>query len=229
MDDLPTTPRSRPPRIVIADDHPVYLGGLRALLGTTDMEVVGEAANGFEALEVVKRTRPDLALLDIRMPGLSGLETLRRIKDQAPRVSVILVTAFQSERYLVDAVLGGASGFVLKSDPPEELIRTVRETLSGHHAPCGAWWEDLLQRFRTGPESREPKKAPEILSEKELEVLQYLVHGFSDGEIARMGRMSGGTVRAHCSHAFKKLDVSDRTQAVLLGLREGWLHLEEEP
>jgi len=213
--------RAKPARIVIADDHELARAGLRAML--TDQrgfELVGEASNGQEALLLCRRLQPDLALIDVRMPGMDGLSTCRAIKQECPATSVILVTMYANPEYLFEALKAGAAGYVLKDVSQRELISAVQKVLHGESILNQELVARLLQRLASETQSREDLPAGR-LSPREREVLQLLTKGQTNREIARKLTVSVSTVKIHVEHILAKLGVSDRTQAAVRAIEMG--------
>ena len=215
--------RAKPARIVIADDHELARAGLRALL--TDQrgfELVGEASNGQEALQLCRRLQPDLALIDVRMPGMDGLSTCRAIKKECPATSVILVTMHANPEYLFEALKAGAAGYVLKDVSQHELISAVQGVLRGESILNQELVASLLQRLAKETQSREDLPSGR-LTPREREVLQLLTKGQTNREIAHKLTVSVSTVKIHVEHILAKLEVSDRTQAAVRAIEMGLL------
>jgi len=206
---------------VIADDHELARAGLRAML--TDQrgfELVGEASNGQEALLLCRRLQPDLALIDVRMPGMDGLSTCRAVKQECPATSVILVTMHANPEYLFEALKAGAAGYVLKDVSQRELISAVQKVLHGESILNQELVARLLQRLASETQSREDLPAGR-LSPREREVLELLTKGQTNREIARKLTVSVSTVKIHVEHILAKLGVSDRTQAAVRAIEMG--------
>jgi DNA-binding NarL/FixJ family response regulator len=209
-------------RILIADDEALVRGGLRMILDAqADFEVVGEAGDGRDALSMAAELAPDLVLMDIRMPGLDGLETTRRLlTDAGPKVLVL--TTFDLDEYVYEAIRAGASGFLLKTAPPEQLVGGVRAVMAGDALLSPQITRRLLDRFiqRPPPSAHRP---PELgdLSPRELEVLRLIADGHSNAEIAAALFLTEATVKTHVNHILTKLRVRDRVQAVGLAYRTG--------
>ena len=222
----------KPARLIIADDHALLRSGLRSMLyGEPDLEVVGEAADGAEALELCRRLEPDLVLMDVRMPKMDGLAATRAIKEEFPKTSVVMVTMQEDPDYLFEAVLAGAAGYVLKGVPPEQLTDAVRQVLDGEFLFNQRLTIDLL-RSMAGREkpSAPPSEAAasegsiaEPLTDRETEILRLLGHGQTNPQIARELVMSPGTVKNHVRDIIAKLGVSDRTQAAVRAMELGLL------
>lgn len=205
-------------RILIVDDHPVVRAGLAGLLSSQpDFEVVGEAGDGQEALNMLERLEPDVVLMDLRMPGMDGVSAIRRIRAQR-KSQVLVLTTFDTDAEIVQAVEAGATGYLLKDVAREELFRAVRLTAKGEAVLSPPIAARLLGRMRSASE--------EHLSNRELEVLGLVAKGFSNKEIARRLHISEATVKTHLLHTFGKLGVDDRTAAVTAALERGILRLE---
>ena len=213
--------RGKPARLVIADDHELARAGLRAMLSDQrGFELVGEASNGQEALQLCRRLRPDLALIDVRMPEMDGLTTCRAIKQECAATSVILITMHTNTDYLFEALKAGAAGYVLKEVSQRELITTVQKVLHGESILNQELMARLLQRLASEMPGQEDLP-PGRLSPREREVLQLLTKGQTNREIARKLTVSVSTVKIHVEHILAKLGVSDRTQAAVRAVEMG--------
>ncbi len=202
-------------RIVLADDHTLVRQGLRKYLETSaDMEVVGEAATGAEVLGEIEREQPDVALLDIRMPDMDGLQAAREIRDRFPQVGVVMLTAFDDRQFVVDAVRAGARGYVLKARDAEHLTQTLRLVASGNLVIDPDLVEVLADEIVAGTGG-----SREALSGREIEILQLLAFGHTNKDIAKKLFISPDTVKTHLEHIFQKLGAPDRTAAVAEGMR----------
>jgi DNA-binding NarL/FixJ family response regulator len=202
-------------RVVIADDQAMMRAGFRMILqAQPDIEVVGEAGDGVEAIEVAQRTSPDVVLMDIRMPRLDGVEATRRLAGQ----KVVILTTFGLDEYIVDTLRAGASGFLLKDAPPEELVRAVRAVAAGDALLSPSVTRQLLERLVPRLEAPERDSPPELqeLTGRELEVLRLMAQGLSNKEIASRLVVGEATVKTHVSHVLMKLGLRDRVQAVVL-------------
>jgi DNA-binding NarL/FixJ family response regulator len=208
-------------RVLIADDHPVVRTGLLGMLvAEPDLDPVGEAANGDEAVALAARLRPDVVLMDLRMPLLDGAAATARIREAAPATKVLVLTTYDSDADIVRAVEAGATGYLLKDAPRDELFRAIRAAARGRSLLAPAVAERLMARVRA--------PAGEDLSARELEVLRLVARGQSNAEIARHLHVSQATIKSHLIHAFQKLGVADRTAAVVALLRRGDLSLDDD-
>ncbi|AWR87112.1 response regulator [Meiothermus taiwanensis] len=206
-------------RILLVDDHPVVRAGLLGLLSSqADFKVVGEASNGLEALRLLEQVGVDVVLMDLRMPQMDGVTAIRQIRARFAGVQVLVLTTYDTDSEIVRAVEAGATGYLLKDVPREELFRAVRLCARGEAVLSPPVAARLLGRMR-GP-------AEEVLSVRELEVLALVAKGFSNKEIARELKISEATVKTHLLHTFDKLGVDDRTAAVTVALERGILRLE---
>jgi DNA-binding NarL/FixJ family response regulator len=205
-------------RIVIADDHPIFRAGLQGLLSAQeDFQVVGEAANGREAVSVVRHTRPDVLLVDLQMPELDGLHAIQEIRTAAPGTHVLVLTTYDSDGDILRAVEAGATGYLLKDTPREELFKAIRATARGESVLSPVVASKLVGRAR-GPAER-------ALSAREIEVLTLVARGVSNKIIGKDLRISEATVKTHLIHIFAKLGVDDRTAAVTAAMERGVLRL----
>jgi len=203
-------------RVLVADDQSMVRAGFRMLLtGEEDIEVVAEASNGLEAVEKAARFRPTVVLMDIRMPELDGLEATRRILADDDAARVLILTTFDLEEYIYEALRAGASGFVLKDDPPEQLIAAIRTVAAGDALLSPAVTTRVIEQFTRIPRFTPPKELQE-LSARERDVLRLLARGLSNGEIAHELYISETTVKTHVTHILQKLNLRDRVQAVVL-------------
>jgi DNA-binding NarL/FixJ family response regulator len=212
-------------RVVLVDDQALIRAGLRALLeAEDDLEVVGEAADGAAAVEVVTKTRPDVVLMDIRMPGVDGLEATRRIAaDPAlADVRVLMLTTFEVDEYVFEALRVGASGFLLKDEEPVELLRAVRVVAGGDSLLSPSVTRRVVETFASGPgPTAPPPSGLEELTERELEIVALVGTGLSNQEIAGHLTISPATARTHVSRAMLKLGARDRAQVVVFAYEAG--------
>jgi DNA-binding NarL/FixJ family response regulator len=216
-------------RIIFAEDHVLVREGTRQILDRQeDLEVVGEAADGIEAVELVRRLSPDLAILDISMPRMGGIEATKRIKEIAPKTSVLILTAYDDDQYVFALLEAGAAGYLLKDVSGDDLVRAVRAVHAGEPVLHPTIARKVLSRFAA--RRREPLPLPledDTLSQRELEVLRLAASGMSNAAIAQELGLSARTVQVHLTHIFAKLGVASRTEAVITALRRGWFTLEE--
>jgi two-component system response regulator DegU len=234
-------------KLLIADDHRLVRAGLRAQLeGEPDLVVVGEAENGQEALELCRSHAPDLILMDVRMPVMDGLEATRAIKQELPKVSILIVTTHESQEYLLEAIRAGAAGYVLKEATKQELLEAVREVLGGELPLDGRLAARLLKRLAeetkqrpTKPSDSSRSTAPtiegrpaegakppnealsEVLTPREIEILRLVAAGRTNREIAKELVISLTTVKTHMQRIIPKLEASDRTQAAVKAIGLG--------
>ena len=228
-------PGSAPTRVAIVDDHQLVREGLRDLLeDAPDIEVVGEAVNGHEALLLCSRLHPDLVLMDVRMPEMDGRAATREIKQRYPETSVMMVTMHENPDYLLEALKAGAAGYVLKDAPRDEVLTAVRRVREGESSLDPELAARLLRRLATedhGHSEARPAEGglpPDVLTPRELEVLGLVQRGRSNREVAEKLFISRGTVKRHIENIMAKLGVSDRTQAVVKALQLGILEFSEK-
>ena len=207
-------------RVLIADDHPVVRDGLRAMLHEEGIRVVGEVSNGRQAVDRLAALRPDVILMDIHMPDMDGLAATRLIKHDAPAVSVIVVTSFESKNYLRDAIAAGAAGYLLKGMSRSLLLESIRIVRDGGSMFDPKMLSDLLREVAEGG-SDVPAEALDALSDRERETLMLVAQGLTNREIADRLGYSVGTIKNVVQQVIEKLGVSDRTQAAVLGVRAG--------
>jgi DNA-binding NarL/FixJ family response regulator len=202
-------------RILLVDDHPLTRAALGALLRQHSFDVVGEAADGSQAIEAAERLEPDLVLLDLSMPGLDGLSALPRLREAAPACEVVVLTASGTEDNLLAAIRGGAAGYLLKSEPPARIAEFLRGVANGEAALSGAVARRLLERVReNGGRTGVPDEIARVLSARELEVLLLLDEHLGTDEIAKRLFISEHTVRSHVKSLLRKLGVSSRREAL---------------
>ncbi|MQA11360.1 MAG: response regulator [Pseudonocardiaceae bacterium] len=215
---------ARPLRVVLADDQDLVRAGFRVILGAENgIEVVGEAKDGLEAVAKSAELRPDVVLMDVQMPDVDGLEATRRILGSAAPASpvkVVILTTFDRDDYLFEALQAGASGFLLKNASPEELVESVRIVARGDALLSPEVTRRVIARF-TGPVPAAPARRPPELTDRELEVLVLLARGVSNAEIASELYLGETTVKTHVSRILTKLDLRDRTQAVVFAYEHG--------
>ena len=208
-------------RVLVADDQSMVRAGFRMLLsGEQDIDVVAEAGNGLEAVDKAGRFDPTVILMDIRMPELDGLEATRRILAVDAGARVLILTTFDLDEYVYEALKAGASGFVLKDDPPEQLIAAIRTVAVGDALLSPAVTKRVIKQFTRLPRPDPPKEFDD-LSEREREVFRLIAAGLSNSEIAQQLYIGDTTVKTHITHIFQKLKLRDRVQAVVLAYQTG--------
>jgi len=202
-------------RVMVADDHPVVREGLAALIGRQpDMSVVGEAANGQEAIELFRQQRPDVALMDLRMPQVDGIGAIQAIHTEFPNAHILVLTTYEGDEDIYRGLRAGAQGYLLKDTPREALLEAIRAASSGQTRLPAEMATKLAERLRS----------PEMTA-RELEVLQLIAAGHSNQEIAKALFIAESTVKAHVNSILSKLGVNDRTQAVMKAVKRGIIHL----
>jgi DNA-binding NarL/FixJ family response regulator len=210
-------------RVLVVDDHPVGRQGLMAILRfKPEIELVGEAADGAEAVQLILERQPDVVLLDLRLPQLSGIDVMRQVRPRAPAVRFLVLTTYDTDAYIAPALAAGAHGYLLKDATPDELMRAIRSLTQGG-APIEA---GVAARILTRAAGR---ASGESLSERELDVLRWLVTGASNKIIAARLNLSENTVRSHISHILQKLDVQSRGEAIAVAIQQGLVAVEPAP
>jgi DNA-binding NarL/FixJ family response regulator len=208
-------------RVLVADDQSMVRAGFRMLLsGEEDIEVVAEASNGLEAVEKAARFQPTVVLMDIRMPELDGLQAMRRILAADNAARILILTTFDLDEYVYEALRAGASGFVLKDDPPEQLLAAVRTVAGGDALLSPAITKRVIKQFIRIPQPT-PSKTFDDLTERELDVFRLIAGGLSNVEIGQELYISDTTVKTHITHILQKLNLRDRVQAVVLAYETG--------
>lgn len=214
-----------PIRILIADDHAIVRKGLRALLSTEPgIEVVGEAQNGREAIDLAQRLAPDVILMDLMMPEVDGLQATEAITSQRPTTRILVLTSFAGDDKIFPAIRAGALGYLLKDSGPDELVDAIRQVYHGESALHPSVARKLLREMAGGGARQQPVDA---LTEREVEILQHVAHGLSNRQISDLLTISEATVRTHVSNILAKLNLDSRTQAALYALRAGIASLED--
>ncbi len=211
-------------RVVIADDQPLVRAGLATMVGyADDLELVGEAESGADAVDLARRMRPDVILMDIRMPGLDGLEATRRITSdpELAGLRIIMLTTFDVDEYIYEALRSGASGFLLKDARPEDILQAVRVVADGEALLAPSVTRRLIERFAAQLQPAHPPGALDQLTERESEVLRLVAQGLSNAEIADRLYISLFTAKTHVSRILTKLDARDRAQLVVLAYEGG--------
>jgi len=224
-------------RVFIVDDHAIVRDGIRSLLATEpDIEVVGEAENGRDAVSKAQRLQPDIILMDLVMPEMDGIEAIRRIMARQPEARILVLTSFTAENKVFPAIKAGAMGYLLKDTGSEELVRAIHQVYRGESSLHPKIARVLLQEMSAerptrdvGHQPRLPGRPPTVdpLTEREMEVLKLVARGRSNREIAHQLLVADGTVRTHVSNILGKLHLASRTQATLYALREGLASLDD--
>ena len=217
-------------KVLIADDHALLRESMRNLLDRQDdIEVVGEASDGEEAVELASQLKPDIAVMDIVMPKLNGIEASKEIKKVSPSTAIIILTAYDDAQYVLGLLEAGAAGYLLKSARGSDVVAAIRAVREGESVLHPSIIAMLLKRAM-GIQTEENKgRGREKLTEREVEVLRLAALGLSNKEIAEKLSVTVRTVKAHISNLFAKMDVASRTEAILKAMREGWLELEKAP
>jgi DNA-binding NarL/FixJ family response regulator len=208
-------------RVLVVDDQPLVRSGFRMILDERpDLELVGEAENGAQALELARQLDPDVILMDVRMPELDGVEATRRLVERGTRARILVLTTFDLDEYVYASIRAGASGFLLKDVKPEELVDAIRVVAAGNSLFGPAATQRLLERFAA---EREPRQLRSLgqLTEREREILNLIASGLSNAEIAGRLYLSETTVKSHVSAVLRKLGVRDRVQAVIAAYEAG--------
>jgi DNA-binding NarL/FixJ family response regulator len=222
---------SAPIRVFVVEDQTRILKNqLRLLENNRDIEIVGTALSGEAALEEVPRTTPDVLLLDLGLPRMSGIDVTRHVKTRWPQVEILIFTIFDEEDKVLEAVKAGASGYLLKGTPADKIIEAIKEVRAGGTVIQPNLARRLLRHFRVEPDARPAPEAPAApseepqlkpLSDRESEILQLIAKGVSNSEAARMLNLSKATIRTHLEHIYRKLEVTNRVEAVTEGIRKG--------
>jgi DNA-binding NarL/FixJ family response regulator len=216
-------------RVLVADDQSMVRAGFRMLLsGEEDIEVVAEAANGLEAVEKAARFEPTIVLMDIRMPELDGLQATKRILAADKAARILILTTFDLDEYVYEALRAGASGFVLKDDPPEQLLAAVRTVAGGDALLSPAITKRVIKQFIRMPQTTPPTELGD-LTERELDVFRLIARGLTNAEIGRELYISDTTVKTHITHILQKLNLRDRVQAVVLAYESGLVEAGAPP
>jgi DNA-binding NarL/FixJ family response regulator len=208
-------------RVLVADDQSMVRAGFRRLLADEpDIDVVAEADNGIEAVEKAARFAPAVVLMDIRLPQLDGIEATRRILTANPAARILILTTFDLDEYVYEALRAGASGFVLKDDPPEQLIAAIHTVAAGDALLSPAITKRVIKQFVRLPHPTPPKELDELTA-REREIFGLIANGLSNAEIGQQLYISETTVKSHVTHVFQKLNVRDRVQAIVLAYQTG--------
>lgn len=214
-------------RILLAEDHAIVREGTRQLLEReNDLEVVGEAGDGEEAIELARRLKPDIVIMDIAMPKVNGIEATKVIKSTLPSTAVLILTAYDYDEYIFSMMEAGAAGYLLKRVSGDELIKAIHDVFGGEAVLDPAVLRKIMTHFETAASSRE-KHPYEILTDREMEVLKKAAQGKVNKDIARALSISVRTAEAHLRNIFNKLGVSSRSEAILYCLKKGWFTPDE--
>jgi len=217
-------------KILIADDHALVRDGTRQILEhEQDLKVVAEAGDGEETVELATRFKPDVAIVDISMPKLDGIEATRQIKALCPSIAVLILTAYDDEQFIFSLLEAGAAGYLLKSIRGRELVDAVRAVYAGESVLHPSVARKVLDRFIPSPGKPRKRESQEVLSGREMEVLRLVTRGLSNKDIADDLCLSTRTVQAHLGRIFNKLNVGSRTEAMVCALKEGWVTLNGLP
>jgi len=213
-------------KVLICDDQMIVCEGLERILSTApDIEIVGTAHNGQEALDLIPHVNPDLVLMDLKMPIMNGITATRKIREQYPEVFVLVLTTYDDDEWVFDAVRAGASGYLLKDTPPGDLIKAMQGTVAGQSFVDPNIAGKILSGYARN-RTNQTSPTHYNLSERELDILSLLAQGLSNADIAQQLFLTEGTVRNYTSEIFKKLGANDRTQAAVIAIRYGLVNLE---
>ncbi|MDD2522256.1 MAG: response regulator transcription factor [Anaerolineaceae bacterium] len=208
-------------KVLIADDQEIVTEGLKRILQTDpEIEVIATANDGQEALDLIDAETPDIVLMDLKMPRMNGVQAIRRLKQSHPNLPVLVLTTYMDDKWLFDAIRSGASGYLMKDRPRQELLEAIHGTMEGQAYIDPSVAGKVLSNVAYSPNKQLPEKSYN-LTEREQEILNLLAQGLSNAEISQQLYLSEGTVRNYTSTLFAKLGVSDRTQAVILAIRQG--------
>jgi NarL family two-component system response regulator LiaR len=214
--------------VIIADDHVLVRQGTRSLLETEpDIEVVGEASDGEEAIQLVEKLHPDVALIDIAMPKVNGIEATRRIKADYPATAVLILTAYDNDQYILALLDAGAAGYLLKNVGKNDLVNAIRAVRAGEAVLHPAIARKVFARYANPAKQGVDTVSPQELSEREMEILRLAAASMSNPDIAEQLHLSRRTVQAHLGNIFRKMDVGSRTEAILEALKRGWFTLDD--
>jgi DNA-binding NarL/FixJ family response regulator len=214
-------------RILIADDHTLVREGTRQRLEREeDFEVVGEAGDGEEAVRLANQLKPDVAIIDVAMPNLNGIEATKQIKESRPATAILVLSAYDNDQYIYAALEAGASGYLLKNARGQQLVDAIRDVKAGEVVLDPHVARKVVQWFSSLSRGERVEGLPDYVSDRELDVLKLAANGMSNKEIAAELSLSVRTVQSHLGNIFDKLGVSSRTEAVLRAIKEGWISLE---
>ena len=213
-------------RVLICDDQAIARHGLQMILSTApDLQIIGQAQDGQEAVDLVAQHQPDLVLMDLKMPKMTGVQATRLIRQRFPAVQVLVLTTYDADEWVFDAVRAGANGYLLKDTPPQQLIAAIRNTVEGKTPVDPSVAGKLFSNFAKQPTPSTTTKLVEALSDREIEVLRLMAKGLTNAEIGAQIHLSEGTIRNYISTILDKLQVKDRTQAVVAAIRYGLIHV----
>jgi DNA-binding NarL/FixJ family response regulator len=217
-------------RVMLCDDQTLVTDGLQLILETdSSLKVVGIARDGVQATEIVPQVKPDIILMDLKMPGMNGVHATQAIRRNYPNIPVLVLTTFDDEAWLMDAIRSGAAGYLLKDTPRDRLIAAIKDTVAGKaHVDPNVAGKLLSQVAHTPSPNAPPPAFSYDLNERELAILKLMTHGLNNAEIAKRLYLSEGTVRNYASAIFAKMGVSDRLQAVILALRFGLANIDAQ-
>ena len=214
---------TRTARVLIADDQTLFRSGMARLLDVDDrVQVVGEAADGNEAVKLALKVKPDVVLMDIKMPNLDGIEATRRIVAENPEIKVLMLTTFEADNHVIQALKAGASGYVLKDSQPGAIVSSILAVVAGERVMAGTVANRVLEML-TGAST--PKEFYDGLTAREVEILNLVATGMANKQIAFRLKISDKTVRNHVSNMYEKLGIYDRSQAVLYAVRKGLVEI----
>jgi DNA-binding NarL/FixJ family response regulator len=213
-------------RVLICDDQAIARHGLQMILSTApDLQIVGQAQDGQEAVDLVAQQQPDLVLMDLKMPRMNGVQATRLIRQRFPAVQVLVLTTYDADEWVFDAVRAGANGYLLKDTPPNQLLAAIRNTVEGKTPVDPSVAGKLFTSFAKQPTPLTTTKLVEALSDREIEVLRLMAEGLTNAEIGAQIHLSEGTIRNYISTILDKLQVKDRTQAVVTAIRYGLIQV----
>ena len=217
-------------KVLLADDHVIVREGTKELVQRQpDMMVVAEASDGVEAVELARLYRPDVIVMDIAMPNMNGIEATKQIKKILPTTAVLILTAYDSDQYIMALLEAGAAGYLLKNVRGNQLIDAIRAVFSGESILQPSTTRRVIDHLKVKAIKTDEESAASTLTEREMEVLKLAAKGVSNRDIAEQLFVSTRTVQTHLSNIFKKLEVASRTEAILYGLKRGWFYMEELP
>jgi len=216
-------------KVLLAEDHVVVREGIRELIQREeDMEIVGEAGDGEEAVQLAEQLKPDIILMDIAMPKLNGIEATQRIKISHPSISVLVLTAYDNEEFIFALLEAGAAGYLLKNVRSRELLNAIRAVYDGESVLHPVIANKVFSRLQLGKRKHSEQERGELLTDRELEVLRLGAQGLANKEIATGLFLGERTIQTHWRNIFNKLGVSSRTEAIMYGLRKGWISMNQE-